>query len=97
MARIWLEEEIEHLVQTNDIVLYRAIKQLYDRQTEDEKAAGNTKHYNGVGFNGADSRFMSSIAEFLIKHRYLTEKQKYCVRKKIMKYVGQLTMIANNQ
>lgn len=96
MARIWLEEEIKHLVQTNDIVLYRAIKQLYDRQTEDEKAAGNTKHYNGVGFNGADSRFMSSIAEFLIKHRFLTDKQKFVARKKMIKYTKQLTAIANS-
>lgn len=94
--RIWTEDEIRELLITNDIFLYRALKKLYDRQTDDEQEQGHTKHRNGQGFNGVDGKFMTSVAKFLIKNRYLTEKQKYCVRKKIMKYVGQLTMIANN-
>ena len=93
--RIWTEDEIRDYVQTNDKVLYGAIKKLYDEQTEDEKEAGQTKHYNNIGFNGADSKFMSSIAEFLIRKGYLTEKQKFAARKRMVKYTKQLTRLAN--
>lgn len=93
--RIWTEDEIRDYVQTNDKVLYGAIKKLYDEQTADEKVAGETKYYNGVGFNGADSKFMSSVAEFLIRRGYLTERQKFAARKRMMKYTKQLTRLAN--
>lgn len=93
--RTWTEDEIKTLVQTNDKVLYGALKKLYNEQTSDEKAAGETKHNNGVGFNGADSKFMSSVAEFLIKRGFMTDKQKYCVRKRLVKYTKQLTRLAN--
>lgn len=75
--------------------LYGALKKLYGEQTRDEQQSGQTKHYNGVGFNGADSRFLSSVSEFLIKKGFLTEKQKYCVRKRLIKYNKQLTRLAN--
>ena len=93
--RIWTEEEIRNLVQTNDKVLYGAIKKLYAEQTADEQREGHTKHYNGVGFNGADSRFMSSIAEFLKRTGFLTDKQKAVARRKLVKYNKQLTRLAN--
>ena len=95
VKRIWTEDEIRDYVQTNDKVLYGAIKKLYNEQTEDEKEAGQTKHYNNVGFNGADSKFMSSVAEFLIRRGYLTEKQKFAARKRMVKYTKQLTRLAN--
>lgn len=93
--RIWTEEEIKNLVQTNDKVLYGAIRKLYAEQTADEQRAGETKHHNGVGFNGADSRFMSSIAEFLKRTGFLTDKQKAVARRKLVKYNKQLTRLAN--
>lgn len=94
--RVWTEEEIKVLVQTNDEVLYRALKKLYDCQTADEKRSGHTKEYNGKGFNSVDAKFMTSVSEFLIKVGYLTEKQKVATRKVIIKYTKQLTRIANN-
>ena len=93
--RVWTEEEIRYLIQTNDKVLYGALKKLYERQTEDERQIGETAHSNGVGFNGVDSRFLSSVSEFLIKRGFLTDKQKMIVRKKLIKYNKQLTRIAN--
>lgn len=96
IVRIWTEEEIKKLILTNDIVLYRGIKKLYDLQTEDEQNSKSTKYRNGAGFNAVDGKFMSSIAEYLIKHRFLTEKQKQYARKKMLKYAGQLTAIANS-
>ena len=93
--RVWTVEEIKNLVATNDVVLYRALKQLYARQTADEKSCGETTENNVLGFNGVDSRFLSSVAEFLIRTGFLTEKQKQITRKKLTKYSGQLTKIAN--
>ena len=93
--KVWTEDEIKELVQKNDTVLYGALKKLYGLQTADEKKAGATKHYNGVGFNGADSKFLSSVSEFLIRKGFLTDKQKVVTRKKIAKYTKQLTRLAN--
>lgn len=93
--RVWSEEEIKKLVQENDKVLYGALRKLYAEQTSDEQAAGTTKHYNGVGFNGADAKIMSSFAEFLKKTGFLTPKQKAVARRKLVKYNKQLTRLAN--
>ena len=93
--RIWTEDEIRKLVQTNDKVLYGALRKLYAEQTADEQRDGATKHHNGVGFNGPDSQIMSSFAEFLIRTGFLTDKQKTVARKKLVKYNKQLTKLAN--
>lgn len=93
--RVWSEEEIKNLVQTNDKVLYGALKKLYAEQTADEQRMSETRHTNGVGFNKVDSKFLSSVAEFLLNRGYLTDKQKYCTRKRLVKYNKQLTKLAN--
>ena len=93
--RVWTEDEIRTLVATNDKVLYGALLKLYAEQTSDEQANGETRHHNGRGFNGTDSRFLSSVAEYLKKRGFLTDKQKYCVRRKLVKYNKQLTRLAN--
>lgn len=93
--RVWTEDEIKELVQTNDKVLYGALKKLYDCQTEDEKCTGKTKEHNGAGFNGIDAQFLTSAADFLGRSGFLTDKQKVIVRKKLVKYTKQLTRLAN--
>lgn len=93
--RVWTEEEIKHYVQTNDKVLYGALRKLYAEQTADEQMAGETKHNNGVGFNGADAKIMSSFAQFLARTGFLTPKQRAVARKKLVKYNRQLTRLAN--
>lgn len=93
--RIWTEEEIKTLVQTNDTVLYRALKKLYDCQTEGERLTKQTRDQNGKGFNSVDGEFLSNVSEFLISRGYLTPKQKAIVRKKLVKYTKQLTRLAN--
>lgn len=93
--RQWTVDEIKELVQTNDKVLYGALKKLYECQTADEQNAGETKEHNGMGFNGIDSKFLSSVSEFLLKRGFLTDKQKYITRKKLVKYSKQLTKLAN--
>lgn len=93
--RVWTEEEIRNLIQTNDTVLYRALLKLYSCQTESEQEYGKTTHKNGVGFNSFDAEFLTSASEFLKHRNYLTDRQKASVRKKLVKYNKQLTKLAN--
>lgn len=92
---VWTEDEIAKLVQTNDKVTCNALAKLYACQTADEQAIGETRVQNGMGFNGADSRILSSMAEFFKKTGFLTPKQLVVVRRKLVKYNKQLTRIAN--
>ena len=96
MARIWTEQEIYDLVQTNDTVLYRALKKLYACQTADEQISMDTHHHNGVGFNAADGKFLSSVSKFLLNRGFLTDKQKVATRIRLKKYTRQLTKLANS-
>ncbi len=93
--KIWTELEIKDLVQTNDKVLYGALKKLYACQTEDEKMSKSTHEHNGQGFNSIDAEILTSFCEFLLRAGFLTEKQKVVVRKKLVKYNKQLTRLAN--
>lgn len=93
--RIWTEDEIRSLVQTNDKVLYGALKHLYACQTQDEKNTQSTKEHNGKGFNATDAEFLTSICQGLEKYGKLTDKQKAVARKKLVKYNKQLTRLAN--
>ena len=93
--RVWTEEEIKNLIQTNDTVLYRALLKLYSYQTATEQEYGETTNKNGVGFNSFDAEFLTSVSEFLKRRSYLTDKQKAAVRKRLKKYNRQLTAIAN--
>ena len=91
----WTKDQMKEFVQNNDKVLYGALLALYDCQTADEKCDGTTHHYNGAGFNGVDSEFLSSVSESLKKYGRLTDKQKVVTRKKLVKYMGQITNLAN--
>lgn len=93
--RIWTADEIKSMIQTNDKVLYGALKKLYACQTADEQNSGETTHANGAGFNAIDAEFLTSCSQFLLKNGFLTDKQKVIVRKKLVKYNKQLTMLAN--
>lgn len=93
----WTEETIRNLVQTNDGVLYGALINLYRRQTATEKRDGVTRMKNGVGFNGCDANFLSSLATFYLRNGYLTYRQKVVARRKMVKYTKQLTRIANKE
>lgn len=96
-ARVWTEDEIRTLIQTNDKVLYGALLKLYACQTDDEKTNGTTKHTNGRGFNAIDAAALTSFAKFVKECGRLSEKQKEVCRRKLIKYNKQLTRLANGQ
>lgn len=92
----WTSEDIKALLIESDKAVARAILAIYGRQTADEQAVGETTQHNGVGFNGVDANFLSSLAKFYQSKGFLSAGQVKYGRKAIMKYAGQLVNIANN-
>ena len=92
---MWTKEDIRELLLTDDKAVARGVVAIYNLQTEDEQNVGETSVKNGVGFNGVDANFMSSIAQFYMRRNFLSPKQVEFARKKLLKYSNQLTMIAN--
>lgn len=101
--KVWTVEEIKDNLKTKDVWVTKGVVAIFDRQTADEQASEETKHHNGIGFNGVDGRIMSSFAKQINNFRPgkfntpLSKKQMEIARKKIMKYAGQLTKIANGE
>lgn len=94
---MWTKDEIRKNIENSDAWLCRAIRAIYRFQTEHEKCAENTLESNGVGFNGIDAAIMSSFAQQLEAGRGLSKKQFAIARKRMVKYSGQLTKIANKE
>lgn len=85
-------------MQTSNEWLRKAVVAIFERQTLDEKQTGETKHHNGVGFNGTDARFLGSIAEQMIAgRRSLSQRQLDATRKAMFKYAGQLARIVREK
>lgn len=93
--KLYSTEEIKKLLETSDKAVSRAIVALYARQTESERNAEATVEKNGIGYNGFDAKFFSSLAQQIQSGRTLSQKQISFARKGIMKYSKQLAEIAN--
>ena len=91
----WTVEEIRTLLEESDKAVARGILAIYGRQTLSEQSAEETTESNGVGFNGVDAPFLSSLAKFYEEKGFLSPQQVEYGRKKIRKYANQLVNIAN--
>ena len=90
-------EFIQEKIQTNDEWLIRALQAIFNKQTADEKMVEETRHHNKVGFTGADGNILTSMAKFYNSKKYLSPKQIFLVRKRMVKYSKQLAKIANGK
>jgi len=81
----------------SDAWLLRGLVVIYGFQTADEKASKETHEDNGMGFNGVDAEFLSSLAEQYQKRGTLTQKQIEFARRKMVKYAGQLLKVARGE
>lgn len=93
-SKTWTKDDIKALLEKNDLAVERALVALYNRQTADEQATHTTAHHNGMGFNGVDADFGTSLAEKVLKGWKLSPKQLAAARKMLRKYVGQLLVVA---
>lgn len=92
---IWDKGRIQALLGRSDKAVVEAIKGLYERQTADEQASGETRVHNGRGFNSRDARFLSDVAQRLPQYGdRMTPKQISVARKMLPKYWRQLLEIA---
>jgi hypothetical protein len=95
--KVWKKPEIMIMLQDRDRAVERGIVAIYNKQTESEQDTESTREHNGVGYNGTDAAFMSSLAKQLLSGRTLSQKQLEAGRRCLMKYAGQLTKIANGE
>ncbi len=96
----WSEQNIIDLLNRDDekgaAAVTRAVIAIYNRQTADEQAVGDTRVHNNIGFNGADAKYLSFCATYAINtKRSLNGKHLDKARTKIIKYRKQLLEIAN--
>lgn len=91
--KVWGKDEIQALIDTNDTAVARALLVVYANQTADERADGQTKHLNGVGFSGRDAEWLSDIARKWQRYgRWASRKQLNAVRKAMRRYWRQMLM-----
>lgn len=77
-------------IRTDRLTAWRALKRIYENQTEDEQTPEFTKYDNGIGFTGSDSEFLTSLAKQLLLYGNLSVKQTKCLFKLMPKYARQL-------
>lgn len=88
-------ETVRTKLMTDDAWLIRGLLAIFALQTEDERAVGSTTYHNGVGFNGVDAPFCTSLAEQFKGRGSLSPKQIAALRKIMPKYAAQLAAVAN--
>lgn len=81
---------IRTMLSTNSAWAIRGMLRIYEAQTEDEKVSEDTKHDNGVGFNGTDATLLSSYSKQVLGGRTMSPKQMEYIFKKMPKYARQL-------
>ena len=93
--KIWTKIEIKAKLEADNVWLCRGLVAIFKKQTADEQRDGQTHEDNGIGFNGVDAEILTSFAMQYVERGFLTPKQITITRKKMLKYAGQLTKIAN--
>ena len=91
------EAYLKDLVRTNDKALLTAIVRIDDRQTEEERAIGESTEDNLVGWTKWDAKEMGDIAQKIKRGEPLTIGELAKSRNKMQKYWKQLMYISKQQ
>ena len=89
----YTKEEIKEKLSTDIRWMERGVVVLYKRQTADEQQIKDTRERNGVGFTGTDGRYLSWVAEWLLKGNHLSRHHIEKVGSKLPKYWRQIMEI----
>lgn len=81
---------LKEMLKTDSRWAIRGLLRIYEDQTAEEQAVGDTCVHNGVGFSGVDGEILSSFAEQINKGRNMSPKQMALIHKKMPRYAGQL-------
>ena len=103
------EQNMQNCTRTGQVAEYRqmlltslswrisAVLIIYARQLQDEQFTRETIHKNDIGFNQVDSKPLSIIAEKLQSGYALSPQEHDTLRRRIIKYAGQLWSIAQDK
>lgn len=94
-AKVWTREEITTMLNTSDRAVERAMVALWERQEEDERTDGNTRHRNGCGFAHSTVGSGTYFANWVRSGRRLTGHHLAKARRIAHFHAGQLTAMAN--
>ena len=85
-----LVQGLKSQIARNNNQAVKALLTIYRNQTYEEQTVQETIEDNGMGFNGTDAEFCSSLAENYLRFHRLSDKQYNSLRKVMQKYAGQL-------
>ena len=85
-----LVQGLKSQIARNNNQAVKALLTIYRNQTYEEQTVQETIEDNGIGFNGTDAEFCSSLAENYLRFHRLSDKQYNSLRKVMQKYAGQL-------
>lgn len=91
------ERYLKNLLRTDDKALIKSIVTIYDNQTSEEKIYGESKEYNGIGFNRYDSEKMSKIAAKIKHEKKISPTDLEYARHAMPKYWKQLMVISKKK
>jgi len=97
ITKVQIRDFVKAKLATDPIWAQQALLKIFEFQTLEEQNSKDTIYHNGVGFNGTDGRFLSSLAIQLKKKHYLSPKQMDFVFKKIPKYWSQVVKISDKE
>lgn len=93
-TRYYTKEELvqglKSQIARNNNQAVKALLTVYRNQTFEEQTVQETIEDNGIGFNGTDAEFCSSLAENYLRFHRLSDKQYSSLRKVMQKYARQL-------
>lgn len=85
-----LVQGLKSQIARNNNQAVKALLTIYRNQTYEEQTVQETIEDNGIGFNGTDAEFCSSLAENYLRFHRLSDKQYSSLRKVMQKYARQL-------
>lgn len=97
MSKQWTRDQIDALLRANPKAVERAMIRLYELQTGDERAAGETKHNNNVGFAGNAAKRGSYYARWVMSGRQLSGHHLDRALSIALRHSRQLVAIANGR
>lgn len=97
MSRIYEPEGIKGLIKVSNKAVERAMVALYERQTQLEQNGEMTVESNGVGFSAFHAKLGTYYARWVLDGKRLSGAHLERARTIALRYVGQLTDIANER
>ena len=97
VTKVQTRDFVKTKLATDPIWAQQALLKIFEFQTLEEQNSKDTIYHNGVGFNGTDGRFLSSLALQFKKKGHLSDKQMEFVFKKIPKYWNQVVRISDKE